>query len=181
MEYFISKRMWEYDPLYYSAEKYWLELHSIEREECTICYDKIPINKLWKNCPITNEKFCLNCLNNYIKNKINDGQVLIGNKIKCPCSNINCDGIIEENIILKLITDQNLIDKFHQFSLNVEISLDNKRIFCPNKQCGAVVKIKSYWSKNVTCKSCHLTFCTECRESHSALISCSMVSFHHFF
>lgn len=195
--YFISKRLWEYDPLLYSIQKYWEEYNNNnnsnsnsnnnkdnleEKYLCQICYEEYNIELIESKCIITNQKYCQNCLKLYLENKINDGQVLSGNQIKCPCSNINCNNIIQNDVIIKLFQDnQDIINKFHQFSLNIEIASDNTRVFCPNKQCGAVVNVKSSWLKNATCNSCNLKFCTLCKETHNPLISCSMVSSYFLF
>jgi hypothetical protein len=175
---FITKRLWEYDPLAYSIQKYWIESVMAPQSRCTVCFEQFPIRRMWSDCPNPNgEEFCSDCLKQYVLSKIEEGQVLPKSAISCPCSTPSCSGRVKEDVILRLLADDvPTIDKFVRFSLNAEVSSNNSKTFCPNRQCGAVVTRTSRWTNTVSCQQCQIKFCFNCRESHSSLISCSMVS-----
>jgi hypothetical protein len=175
---FITKRLWEYDPLAYSIQKYWIESVTVAPQSlCRICYEQFTLRTMWSECPNGEEEFCSGCLKDYVIHKIEEGQVLPDHAISCPCSTPSCSGSVKEAVVLRLLADDIItIDKFTRFSLNAEVSSNNSKTFCPNRQCGSVVTRTSRWTNIVSCQQCQIKFCFNCRESHSALVSCSMVS-----
>jgi hypothetical protein len=171
----MTKRLWEYDPLVFATHTYWIESQILPRFPCTICYETFPMRKLWSDCPTAKELFCYDCLKEYSKAKIQEGQVHSDRSVSCPCSSVNCVGRVKEVTVTALILeDFSLIEKFHQFSLAAEVSADQRKAFCPNRQCGSVVT-RSGWTNRVSCQQCRISFCFSCRESHSPWISCSLV------
>jgi hypothetical protein len=174
---FISKRLWEYDQLAYATHSYWMDFHLVPRFACTICFETFPMRRLWSDCPAANELFCYDCLKQYCTGKIQEGQVLSDRSISCPCSTSNCSGRVRESTVTALFAAEEniLIEKFQKFSLAAEVSSDQRKTFCPNRQCGAVVT-RTGWTNRVSCQQCRVTFCFNCRESHNPLISCSLVS-----
>lgn len=119
--------------------------------ECTICYKYTELISL--EC---DHEFCVNCIQEYIKVKVDDDET----EITCP--NEDCQYRISHQKINDIIEyDETLCEKFN------EKYIEHERInayICPkcNKSCNK--KTSNY---HILCPNCNCEFCHVCKNNHN--------------
>jgi hypothetical protein len=69
------------------------------------------------------------------------------------------------------IVGKELFEKHIEFRLNVDISLDSKRVWCPKPDCNTVVKTTGL-KTNFLCGKCKFEFCSLCLDAWHSTLSC---------
>ena len=131
-----------------------------EREEaineCPVCGEKFSVNKFNKvqEC---GHSFCGECWYNFLSIKI------IENKLpSIKCLDYNCDVKLTDEFIFNIInSDFNLIKKYKQYKLELDIMKDPNKKLCPYPNCESYLELKDIKNKYVTCLNKH-KYCFLC-------------------
>ena len=155
------------DTLKLSNKYYNYDRSLYENFNCGICEEKIShldVNKIKTSCK---HYFCLDCWQEYLKEKITNGKV-----IKIKCMEHECTHILDEKFIKKIIeSDENLLKKYEKFLSSKKLLDSNKKIkFCPHPDCDGYAEKKT--SKYVECNYGH-KFCFVCGEKPHGWKACS--------
>ncbi|CAD8151793.1 unnamed protein product [Paramecium octaurelia] len=127
---------------------------------CNICLNELKKQNIKLECY---HSFCVDCLQNYIIEKINIGQV---EEINCP--QIDCEFKFN-NDILESLLDQENFKKLKRFRNMRKIQLDQNFIWCPRPGCEEIVRK----SKMGTLKcSCGQYICHHCNRKSHVTLSC---------
>lgn len=134
---------------------------SDDKELCRICWSKnYKNNELPLEC---NHEICSECIKDYLKHKIEIGDVI---EIRCLFN--TCNYIFSEKNIKSRLSST-LYNKYKLFKTN-KLKLSDKSskyIFCPYVDCGKMVNLNSFLNQNeVNCEKNHV-FCGKCqRQCH---------------
>ncbi|XP_055510702.1 E3 ubiquitin-protein ligase RNF144B-like [Leucoraja erinacea] len=115
--------------------------------------------------------FCTTCLTQYVELMIREG---CGSPVTCPELGCPKNGVFQDTEIARLVP-ADLLQLYQQLKFDREIHLDPTRTRCPKVLCQAVCQIEegdSRQAASVQCPSCHLQFCSICKESWHAGQAC---------
>ena len=138
-----------------------------EKKECPICEELFIVNNLNKveKC---GHAFCPECWYDSLSIKIKENKL---SSIKCL--DYNCKEILSDDFIINLLnSDTNLIKKYNQYKLELEIIKDPNKKLCPYPNCDSYLELKEIMEKNVTCKNNH-TFCFICLKKPHGNLPCN--------
>ncbi|NXX79909.1 R144B ligase, partial [Urocolius indicus] len=130
---------------------------------CKICLCEYSLDKttILQDC---NCIFCTSCLKQYVQLAIQEG---CGSPITCPDMLCSSNGTLYEPEIACLIP----VDQFQLYKrlkFEREVHLDPRRTWCPAAECHTVCHIapsKPGAPLPVECPTCHLKFCSSCKEA----------------
>uniref|UniRef100_A0A8C6JE50 E3 ubiquitin-protein ligase RNF144B n=1 Tax=Melopsittacus undulatus TaxID=13146 RepID=A0A8C6JE50_MELUD len=130
---------------------------------CKLCLCEYSLDKMTtlQECSCI---FCTSCLKQYVQLAIQEG---CGSSITCPdmvC--LNHGTLQEEEIACLVPVDQFQLYKRLRFER--EVHLDPRRTWCPAVDCQTVCHVATSESgvkMLVECPSCHLKFCSFCKEA----------------
>uniref|UniRef100_A0ABI7Z476 RBR-type E3 ubiquitin transferase n=1 Tax=Felis catus TaxID=9685 RepID=A0ABI7Z476_FELCA len=115
--------------------------------------------------------FCTDCLKQYLQLAIREG---CGSPISCPDTVCLGRGILQEAEIACLVpVDQ--FQLYQRLKFEREVHLDPHRTWCPVADCQTVCPVASSDPGQpvlVECPSCHLKFCSCCKDAWHAEVSC---------
>ncbi|KAK3604433.1 hypothetical protein CHS0354_013833 [Potamilus streckersoni] len=132
---------------------------------CEICLDSRNVNEMsGLEC---GHKFCLECWCEYLTSKIIDEGM--GQTISCAA--YDCDILVDDVTVMKLITNPKVKLKYQQILRNSFVECNRLLRWCPAPECGHAVKVSHYDTKPVTCK-CGYTFCFACGENWHYPVKC---------
>ena len=140
---------------------------SIKKTNCPACEeDFIPNDKnTLKNC---GHSFCDECWYDFLSIKIKENKL---NFIKCM--DYECREKPDDDFIINLLnSNQELIDKYKKFKLELEIINDPNRKFCPFPNCNSFLELKDKNNKEVKCSNNHI-FCFLCLKSPHGNLPCN--------
>ena len=130
-------------------------------KECGVCSDTIEYQDISKVKISCNHYFCLDCWENYLKEKINNANVG-----KISCMQHGCSIVLKEQFIKQILNnDDILIKKYEKFCERQKILTSDKNIkFCPTPDCDGYAERKNKDEKYVKCNFGH-EFCFICLSS----------------
>ncbi|XP_040501030.1 E3 ubiquitin-protein ligase RNF144B isoform X3 [Ursus maritimus] len=115
--------------------------------------------------------FCTACLKQYLQLAIREG---CGSPIACPDTVCLNHGTLQEAEIACLVpVDQ--FQLYQRLKFEREVHLDPYRTWCPVADCQTVCPVASSdpgQPVQVECPSCHLKFCSCCKDAWHAEVSC---------
>ena len=112
-------------------------------------------------------KFCTDCWTDYLTSKIvEDG---MGQTISCAA--FDCDILVDDDTVMKLVTDPRVRLKYQQLITNSFVECNKLLRWCPAPDCGHVVKVAYSDAKPVTCVCGHV-FCFACGENWHDPVKC---------
>ena len=125
--------------------------------ECGICGEAIEYPESNKVRMVCGHYFCADCWENYLKEKINNANV-----VKISCMQHGCSIVLKKDFIKKILAnDEALIQKYEKFLERQNLLMSNKKIkFCPMPDCDGYAEQKKK-EKYVKCNFGH-DFCFEC-------------------
>jgi len=134
---------------------------------CLICGDEYSIENIYvlDNC---NHKYCIDCLEQMLMVKINDGSV---QEINCP--DPTCGNQIDYNQIKQIVRDERTFAKYEEFNLKKTLETIPDLRWCPRPGCGNAM-IGSNDNPMMICSndSCRFSFCFRCKEEWHADVTC---------
>lgn len=126
-----------------------------EEFKCLICLNVFDDER--NVYPLSNceHVFHKDCLNEYIKAKIDTGSIPI------KCLALKCDKEIVEEDLKQLINKQ-LKDKYHTIYLNKTMDLQPDISWCPNAACNYAFFFEE-GANSFKCEVCQKHYCLNCR------------------
>ena len=125
-------------------------------ERCLICEGELTKNEINNNYLECHHAICSDCYYMYLKEQINNNNVI---NIKCPKE--DCDKILYNNFIEKiLINHTSLFNKYKKFVLRRQLILNPDIQLCPFPDCESYAKKGK--NKYVTCIQNNHKFCFKC-------------------
>ena len=129
---------------------------SIKKGNCPACEeDFIPNdNNTLKKC---GHAFCDECWYDFLSIKIKENKLT-----SIKCMDYECNEKPDEGFIINLLhSNEELIDKYKKFKLELEIINDPNKKFCPFPNCNSFLELKDKNNKEVKCSNNHI-FCFLC-------------------
>ncbi|KAI3371288.1 hypothetical protein L3Q82_023902 [Scortum barcoo] len=112
-------------------------------------------------------KFCMQCWGDYLTTKIIEEGM--GQTISCPAH--SCDILVDDNTVMRLITDSKVKLKYQHLITNSFVECNRLLKWCPAPDCHHVVKVQYPDAKPVRCK-CGRQFCFNCGENWHDPVKC---------
>ncbi|PIO36835.1 hypothetical protein AB205_0033550, partial [Aquarana catesbeiana] len=112
-------------------------------------------------------KFCMQCWSEYLTTKIIEEGM--GQTISCPAH--GCDILVDDNTVMRLITDSKVKLKYQHLITNSFVECNRLLKWCPAPDCHHVVKVQYPDAKPVRCK-CGRQFCFNCGENWHDPVKC---------
>jgi len=140
---------------------------SIKKTNCPACEeDFIPNEKnTLKNC---GHSFCDECWYDFLSIKIKENKLAF-----IKCMDYECSEKPDDDFIINLLnSNQELIDKYKRFKLELEIINDPNRKFCPFPNCNSFLELKDKNNKEVKCSNNHI-FCFLCLNAPHGNLPCN--------
>ena len=138
--------------------------NSNNKQNCPCCEeDFLPDDKnTLKNC---GHSFCNECWYDFLSTKIKENKL---SSIKCM--EYECNEKLDDDFIINILnSNQDLIDKYKKFKLELEIINDPNRKFCPFPNCNSFLELKDKNNNEAKCTNGHI-FCFLClKEPHGNL------------
>ncbi|MGH0115362.1 UNVERIFIED_CONTAM: hypothetical protein FKN15_006790 [Acipenser sinensis] len=113
---------------------------------CQICYLNYP-NAYFTGLEC-GHKFCMQCWSEYLTTKIIEEGM--GQTISCPAH--SCDILVDDNTVMRLITDSKVKLKYQHLITNSFVECNRQLKWCPAPDCHHVVKVQYPDAKPVRCK-----------------------------
>uniref|UniRef100_A0A2K5C675 RBR-type E3 ubiquitin transferase n=1 Tax=Aotus nancymaae TaxID=37293 RepID=A0A2K5C675_AOTNA len=113
---------------------------------CQICYLNYP-NSYFTGLEC-GHKFCMQCWSEYLTTKIMEEGM--GQTISCPAH--GCDILVDDNTVMRLITDSKVKLKYQHLITNSFVECNRLLKWCPAPDCHHVVKVQYPDAKPVRCK-----------------------------
>ncbi|XP_031718153.1 E3 ubiquitin-protein ligase arih1 isoform X1 [Anarhichas minor] len=132
---------------------------------CQICYLNFP-NAYFTGLEC-GHKFCMQCWGDYLTTKIIEEGM--GQTISCPAH--SCDILVDDNTVMRLITDSKVKLKYQHLITNSFVECNRLLKWCPAPDCHHVVKVQYPDAKPVRCK-CGRQFCFNCGENWHDPVKC---------
>ncbi|XP_067049537.1 E3 ubiquitin-protein ligase parkin-like isoform X2 [Acropora muricata] len=150
-------------------------IHSNTRDvPCLTCTEiKDPV--LLFPCP-DRHAMCLDCFEIYCTTKLNDRQFIhdtdLGYTLSCPGNSERCTDALIDEIHHFRVLGQQQYNRYQRFAAE-ECLLREGGVLCPRAGCGMGLFLEPGMGPVVTCSSCNLVFCKECKEPCRRGHSCS--------
>ena len=136
---------------------------SVDETFCGICCDN-DYEPSEMYCMPCNHKFCKDCWEGYLLNKLQDGPVCV----YANCPSADCKECVTEKEYADIVPDS--LKKYNEYQLRSFVDLNKLTRWCPGVNCIKVAISKS-GSGQVQC-SCGHEFCIKCGEEPHAPILC---------
>lgn len=134
---------------------------------CEICIEPVSIITKFNNNNKCVHPFCTDCIIKYIESKLDDN---ISN-IKCP--SLTCDHSIEPLSCRPKVAHQLFVKWCDVLCESAVLNFD--RVYCPNRDCSALVVNECGGTGNLkrcVCPNCKKPFCFKCKVAWHAGYRC---------
>jgi len=134
---------------------------------CSICAEEMSLEK--STALSCRHRFCNECWEQYLKTKINEGQVT-----KIRCLQLECPLLVDE-FTVKLLTTRESYEKYVRFLTKSFVEDSDGHVkWCPRPNCGNAINADMIRGTVVRC-SCGYRFCFSCHREAHAPSSCEQV------
>lgn len=113
--------------------------------------------------------YCHECWEEYVST-----QVVDEGKAYIPCPSTDCDKLIDEFTVTKLISNPAVLSKYQSAVARVFVVGNKKVKFCPAAGCDNAVKVSHPAPRPVQCKCSHV-FCFQCTQPPHDPVRCEML------
>jgi len=113
-------------------------------------------------------RFCFECWNQYLTNKIQQGE-----SGGICCASYKCNANLDQHIIKRLISDD-LYQKYFNYLTQSFVDQNEKLKWCPAPNCGNVITADMLKGQIVAC-SCGFRFCFRCQQESHFPATCEQV------
>jgi hypothetical protein len=138
-----------------------------EKQFCSICQTQT--NENFIDLAGCDDIFCKECLQLYVKIRIEEAEVLT-----MPCPNHECRNQVEEATIKLLVSDE-LFEKYKKFKNNDELSKNPYHRWCPQPDCIGY-DIGDSEKNHLQCNVCKFEYCLYCQEAWHPNSKCKFES-----
>lgn len=141
--------------------------------ECGICFTTTSTDDdasliRPENC---HHLFCAECWTQYLNVKIFEDDS--GGMLSCAA--YNCNALLDDTMVLKLITESKIRTKFEYAITNTFVQCDSWLCWCPAIDCHSyAIRVEQKLTCKVTCK-CGYQFCFGCGEFNHEPIDCALL------
>ena len=138
-----------------------------EKIECDICNEMFIVDKNNKveEC---GHAFCSSCWFDFLSVNIKENKLP-----SIKCLDYNCRVKLTDEFIINLLgSDQNLIQKYKRYKLELEIINDPNKKLCPYPNCDSYLELIDIRNKDVTCKNGH-KYCFDCLKKPHGKLPCN--------
>ena len=138
-----------------------------EKIECDICNEMFIVDKNNKveEC---GHAFCSSCWFDFLSVNIKENKLP-----SIKCLDYNCKVKLTDEFIINLLgSDQNLIQKYKRYKLELEIINDPNKKLCPYPNCDSYLELIDIRNKDVTCKNGH-KYCFDCLKKPHGKLPCN--------
>ncbi|ESO01657.1 hypothetical protein HELRODRAFT_100509 [Helobdella robusta] len=111
--------------------------------------------------------FCASCWSKYLTTKIMDEGM--GEMISCAAH--GCDILVDDEMVMKLVTEPNVKLKYQQLITNSFVECNRLLRWCTAPNCSFVIKVQHSDARPVRCK-CGNVFCFACGENWHDPVQC---------
>lgn len=139
-----------------SAKKSERSSQSVEanNEMCGVCL--LETQEVYKlEC---GHSFCKECVVDYLTVSISEGKVM---SVKCPQA--GCFEVFTADRLETLLPDE-LLAKYRKFKSNQEVEQDPSARWCPNPNCGTILRARTDTEDRLDCTECGMAVCFVCGE-----------------
>lgn len=134
-------------------------------ESCCICFeDGAELTGL-----ACGDRACNNCWTAYITEKIMDSR-----QCEIPCMMPKCKLLIDDEKINFYITEKEVLDTYHQLTVNSYVESNIFLKWCPGVNCGRAVKLPDCERHIISCP-CGMEFCSSCCNDTHEPITCDLL------
>ncbi|XP_022318824.1 E3 ubiquitin-protein ligase RNF14-like [Crassostrea virginica] len=126
-------------------------------QECRICFTQQPGSSFHRLRPCKHH-FCRECVGEYCRTHIVDGNVL---NLNCP--ETDCKSEIPPPVVSLNLTPEEL-ERYETLSLRKGLDCMGDVVWCPRCQNPVIVESVEKESRQGHCLTCVFTFCTQCQE-----------------
>ncbi|XP_018329535.1 potential E3 ubiquitin-protein ligase ariadne-2 [Agrilus planipennis] len=114
--------------------------------------------------------FCKGCWTIHFEVQINQG---ISTGISCMAR--ECEVLVPEDFVLKLVLQPNIKEKYLQYIFQDYVKSHPQLRFCPGPNCQVVIKSQDTKAKRATCSKCKSIFCFKCGIDYHAPTDCHTI------
>ena len=114
--------------------------------------------------------FCNDCWTEYLRTKIMDEGT--SEIIKCPDS--NCDLLVDDETITKVIKNPKIISRFGQLITNTFVQCNRLITWCSGPDCSKALRVSHPEAQPVKCQCGH-KFCFICSEKQHNPVTCKLL------
>ncbi|ELP88400.1 ariadne RING finger, putative [Entamoeba invadens IP1] len=132
--------------------------------ECGICFSESDQSFFYTN-PFCGHSFCIPCLSDHVRTKINDANTII----KCPQGGCTSEIPYNDLVDFGLVTDPALLQKYDATLTRLSLDNDTNTVYCI--KCGTAM-IGEPSTTMVRCVKCDYCFCCRCKEQWHADSTC---------
>ncbi|KAG1680888.1 E3 ubiquitin-protein ligase arih1l [Nymphon striatum] len=142
--------------------------NSFPTEECAICLMTLPSSMMTGiEC---GHLFCISCWTEYLTTKIIEEGM--GQTITCAAH--NCDILVDDQTVMRLITDTKVKLKYQHLITNSFVECNRLLKWCPSPSCNNVVKVQHAEIRPIKC-TCGHVFCFICSENWHDPVRCHLL------
>lgn len=135
---------------------------------CPVCASTQPADRFYSLTCV--HSFCKDCWSMHYETQISQG---ISTQIGCMAP--NCNVLVPEDLVLKLLTRPLMRDKYQQFAFQDYVKSHPELRFCPGPNCQIIIRSQEIAPKKATCKSCNSSFCFKCGTDYHAPTDCQII------
>jgi len=152
------------DPLLLETKS---EERPAQRFLCSICMEEHDADAMIRNS--CGHRFCRQCMLEFARIKINDGQVRAG-QMQCP--DLICQVRFDVNIILGDL-DPAVRNKYFKFLEAAKLDGNHNVRWCPTPDCETPL-VGKRWTKKLKCHKCGVLTCFKCGKEYHKSTPCSL-------
>ncbi|XP_050231743.1 E3 ubiquitin-protein ligase RSL1-like [Mercurialis annua] len=137
---------------------------------CEICAERKEFIDMFATESCVHNSFCSDCISKHVSTKIQESIT----RVTCP--GINCSSVLELDICRTKLSKR-VVDRWEE-ALSVEMINQLQKIYCPFKDCSALLVKDNKEGEKVTreceCPFCHRLFCAECNVPWHSGVECGV-------
>lgn len=112
--------------------------------------------------------FCCRCWCAYFSVQVKQG---VSSGLQCMAQ--ECDLLVPEDFVLRLLTDSSLRQRYHHFAFSDCVRSHPQLRFCTGSNCSYILRAPECRAKRVVCTSCKSSFCFKCGSDYHAPTDCT--------
>jgi IBR domain, a half RING-finger domain len=128
----------------------------VKEEECLVCEESYPADKLYCISKCTH-RFCKDCLSNYIKTMVDTNKIL---QIGCLDSSCDSSGVADKICSFLFSQREYMLEIRYRRIRNAGLALKWNKKVCPNETCYSI--LQDVDEQYRSCNTCKINLCWKC-------------------